>query len=278
MTKLAVVCLTLTLLVSTIFAQSVPLSTLQGKVTADGAALPGATVTVTSPNLQGTRTVVTTSAGDYLFPFLPPGDYKVTFELSGMQTVTRSKTLTAARPEKLDVELKPSAVSEAITVTAETPMTAVVEATQVSTNFKQDLIEQLPVARNLQSITLLAPGATPNGPGGNIMISGAMSFDSLYLVDGAITNENLRGQTHNLFIEDAIQETTVTTGAVSAEYGRFTGGVISTITRSGGNELSGSLREQCLLQERGAGMGGTKDKPDERKADPREAPPPQNPR
>jgi hypothetical protein len=44
------------------------------------------------------------------------------------------------------------------------------------------------------------------------------------------------------------------------------------------NELSGSLREQCLLQERGAGMGGTKDKPDERKADPREAPPPQNPR
>jgi hypothetical protein len=44
------------------------------------------------------------------------------------------------------------------------------------------------------------------------------------------------------------------------------------------NELSGSLREQCLLQERGAGMGGTKDKPDEREADPREAPPPQNPR
>lgn len=44
------------------------------------------------------------------------------------------------------------------------------------------------------------------------------------------------------------------------------------------NELSGSLREQCLLQERGAGMGGTNDKPDERKADPRVAPPPQNPR
>jgi hypothetical protein len=44
------------------------------------------------------------------------------------------------------------------------------------------------------------------------------------------------------------------------------------------NELSGSLREQCLLQERGAGMGGTRDKPEERKADPREAPPPQNPR
>ena len=44
------------------------------------------------------------------------------------------------------------------------------------------------------------------------------------------------------------------------------------------NELSGSLREQCLLQERGAGTGGTADKPEERRADPREAPPPQNPR
>ena len=243
MTKPAVVSLFLVLfLVSVAFAQSVPLSTLQGKVTADGAGLPGVSVTVASPNLQGTRTVVTTAAGDYLLPFLPPGDYKVTFELSGMQSVRHNKTLTAARPERLDVELKPATVAEAITVTAETPMTAVIESTQVATNFKQDLIEQLPVARNLQSIALLAPGVNPNGPGGNIMISGAMSFDSLYLVDGAITNENLRGQTHNLFIEDAIQETTVQSGGISAEYGHFTGGVVNAVTKSGGNDFKGSFR------------------------------------
>jgi hypothetical protein len=68
-----------------------------------------------------------------------------------------------------------------------------VESTQVSTNFKQEMIEQLPVLRNLQNVALLAPGVTPGGPGDNIMISGAMSYDSLYLVNGAIVNENLRG-------------------------------------------------------------------------------------
>jgi hypothetical protein len=123
-------------------------------------------------------------------------------------------------------------------------MTAPVESTQVSTNFKQDLIESLPMERTLRSVTLLSPGVNDNGPsGGNIMISGAMSFDSLYLVNGAIVNENLRGQPHLLFIEDAIQETTILTGgAISAEYGHFTGGVVNAITKSGGNDLKGSFR------------------------------------
>jgi hypothetical protein len=223
-------------------AQTIPTATLSGKVTADGSALPGVTVTVSSPNLQGTRTTVSTETGDYIIPFLPPGNYAVAFELSGMQTVNRRVVLTAARNEVLDVGLRPAVVAESITVTAETPMTAAVESTQVSTNFKQDMIEQLPILRNITNIALMAPGVNANGPGGNLIISGAMSFDSLYLVNGAVVSENLRGQPHTLFIEDAIQETTVLTGAISAEYGHFTGGVVSSITKSGGNEFKGSFR------------------------------------
>ena len=224
------------------FAQGVPTATLSGTVTSDGAPLPGVTVTVSSPRLQGTRTTVTTDSGAYLVPLLPAGNYKAEFQLSGMQTISRNVVLTTARTEVLDVSLRPAAISEAITVTAETPMTAAVESTQVSTNFKQEMIEQLPVLRNLQNVALLAPGVTSGGPGDNIMISGAMSYDSLYLVNGAIVNENLRGQPHDVYIEDAIQETTVMTGAISAEYGHFTGGVLSAITKSGGNEFSGSFR------------------------------------
>jgi hypothetical protein len=230
------------LFAASIVAQSMPTATLSGKVVADGAALPGVTVSVSSPNLQGVRTAVTSSAGDYILPYLPPGPYTVSFELAGMQPIRRRIDLTATRTDRIDVEMRPEAVAEAITVTADTPVTAVLEQPNVSTNFKQDLIESLPVARNLQAVTLLAPGVNGNGPGGNISISGAMSFDSLYLVNGAIVNENLRGQSHNLFIEDAIQETTVMTGGVSAEYGHFTGGVVSAITRSGGNEFKGSVR------------------------------------
>jgi hypothetical protein len=223
-------------------AQSIPTATITGRVTSDGAPLPGVLITAASPNLQGTRSTVTSEAGDYILPLLPPGEYTVGFELGGMQTVSRRLTLAAARTDRLDVELATERLEETIVVTTEAPLTAPLESAQVSTNFKQDMVEKLPVLRNLESVTLLAPGVAPTGPGGNLIISGAMSFDSLYLVNGAIVNENLRGQAHDLFIEDAIQETTVTTGAISAEYGHFTGGVVNAITKSGGNDFKGSLR------------------------------------
>jgi hypothetical protein len=228
------------LLAGAAFAQSIPTATITGKITADGAGLPGVTITVTSPNLQGSRTTVSSSSGDFILPLLPPGEYTIRYELVGMQTVTQKATLAATRTEKFDVAMRPETVTEAITVTAAAP--SVLETPQVATNFKQDLVEELPVARDVRSVTLLTPGVNSNGPGGNVIISGAMSFDSLYLVNGAVVNENLRGQVQNVFIEDAIQETTVMTGGVSAEYGHFTGGVVNTITKSGGNDLSGSFR------------------------------------
>ena len=75
------------------------------------------------------------------------------------------------------------------------------------------------------------------------MISGAPSYENTFYVDGSVINETLRGQPQNLFIEDALQETTIQTGAISAEYGRFTGGVVTAISKSGGNDFTGSLRD-----------------------------------
>ena len=86
------------------------------------------------------------------------------------------------------------------------------------------------------------PGVQSTGPNGGLSINGAMSFESLYVVNGVVVNENIRGQPNVLFIEDALQETTITTAAVSAEFGRFQGGVVQAITKSGGNEFSGSYR------------------------------------
>jgi hypothetical protein len=89
---------------------------------------------------------------------------------------------------------------------------------------------------------LLNAGVSDNGPSAAIIIAGAQSYESLFLVNGVVVNENLRGQPLSLFIEDAIEETTTSVSGISAEYGRFAGGVVNTITKSGGNELSGSLR------------------------------------
>jgi hypothetical protein len=229
-------------------AQGIPTASLTGKVTAEGnTPLPGVTVTVQSRSLQGTRDVTTSGNGDYIFNLLPPGDYTVRFALAGMAGIERTVSLPAAGVGKVDVEMKPAAVTEAVTVSGEAGEAAAVENPQVAATYEKEFIEKLPVGRTLAATTLLAPGVTNNGPGGNdrlpsIAIAGAPSYDSLFLINGVVVNENLRGQPHDLFIEDAIQETTVITGNVSAEYGRFTGGVVSALTKSGGNRLSGSFR------------------------------------
>ncbi|HEX6159734.1 MAG TPA: TonB-dependent receptor [Thermoanaerobaculia bacterium] len=215
--------------------------TLVGTVTSEGNALPGVTVTLTSPALQGARSTISGEAGGFRFASLPPGEYTVTYELTGMQRQTQKVAVSLAQTNRADADLRVSAMDESITVTANAQ--AVVETTEISANFDVQTIRELPVGRDIRETTLLAPGVTDGAVNDQITISGAPSFDNLFLVNGVVVNENLRGQPHDLFIEDAIQETTVLSGGVSAEYGRFTGGVVSTLTKSGGNEFTGSVRD-----------------------------------
>ena len=215
---------------------------LTGTVIQDGAGLPGVRVTVSSPALQGTRTVETDVNGNYNIAALPPGQYQVVFEMEGMQTLTKSATVSLAGTARADADMKLSSVSEAITVTAAAP--SVVEANSIETNITSATVENLPVQRTLLSTVTLTPGTNTNGPTAATTISGASSYDSTFYINGTPVNEVLRGQPLDLFIEDALQETTVLTGgAISAEYGRFTGGVVNAISKSGGNEFSGSLRD-----------------------------------
>jgi outer membrane receptor protein involved in Fe transport len=233
------ICFFLLLLVAAgAFAQGTT-GALTGRVTQAGANLPGVTVTIASPKLQGTRTTVTNENGEYNFSAITPGTYKVTFSLSGLTDVVKDTTVSLLGTTPLDADMKMSAVAEAITVTAN--QSTVLETPQVQVNYKQETINRLPMGRSPIAQTALSPGVTA-GVNGNT-ISGAMSYDNLYLVNGAVVNENLRGQAHALYIEDAIQETTVLTGGISAEFGRFTGGVVSAITKSGGNDFSGSVRD-----------------------------------
>jgi outer membrane receptor protein involved in Fe transport len=229
----------LLMMVAPLSAQT--LGSLTGTVAFDNAPLPGATVTISSPALLGTRTTTTDVNGNYNFSGLPPGQYEVAISMESMEGATVPTRVTLGGTARADAKLRLSTVADSITVTAAAP--AVLETTEVQTNLQADLIEDLPIGRTIQASITLAPGVTGNGPGGALVIGGGYAYDTLYVVNGAVTNENLRGQTENLFIEDAIQETTVMTGSISAEYGRFTGGVVSAITKSGGNEFSGSLRD-----------------------------------
>jgi len=227
---------------ATSFAQGNPTGAISGQIVdPDSLALPGVTITVASPVLQGVRTAVSSGNGDYIIPFLPPGDYTVTYELAGFQTVKRSPVqveIGATIPVNIKMSL--ASITETVTVTGQS--SEIAQTATVAATFKSDVIERLPVGRTLNSYTLMAPGVNDNGPNGNIMVSGALSYENLNLINGVVVNENLRGQARSLFIEDAIQESRVSTGSISAEYGRFQGGVVNTITKSGGNSFSGSFR------------------------------------
>lgn len=219
--------------------------TISGQVTdPDGLPVPGLTVTLSSPRLQGVRSAVTTTHGDYIFPFLPAGEYTVSFELSGFRPLKTTIDLKLAENRPYDVKMGLAVQTETITVDAEAPGQFSQTAT-VGARYTTELLEMLPVARTPFAAAMLAPGVHQTAPttSANAMtISGAMSFENLFLVDGVAVQDNLRNTSLNLFVEDATQETAISTNAVSAEFGRFSGGVSNTVTKSGGNTFSGSFR------------------------------------
>ena len=235
------------------FTQGNPNGKLSGRVTAGNEPLPGVKVTAASPNLQGTKSTVTSATGDYLFPSLPPGEYEVTFEAQGLQTVKQVLRIGAAQSNTLDTEMAAAAVTEEIVVTGS--LENISQTVQSATTYTKQLVDELPTGRTLNEVVALSPGVQPNGPAKNtatglgaITISGAPSYENLFLINGVVANENVRGQAFDLFIEDAIQETTTASAGVSAEYGRFTGGVVNVLTKSGGNSFSGSLRDTLRNQ------------------------------
>jgi outer membrane receptor for ferrienterochelin and colicin len=224
-------------------AQGNPTGAIRG-VVADpsGLMLPGVTVTASSPAMQGAKTVVTSANGDFIIPFLPPGEYTVTFELQGFATQKHTIGVAMAETRPMEIKLLIAAVSETVNVTVATS-TEVLKTGTIAETYTSKKIDQLPIGRTLNDAVLLAPGVNDNGPSKAIVIAGALSYEGLYLINGVNVNENLRGQARLLFVEDAIQETKVSTGNISAEYGRFNGGVVNMITKSGGNRFSGSFRD-----------------------------------
>ena len=195
-----------------------------------------------SPNLQGVRTVVTSENGDYVLPLLPSGTYTISFELSGFQNVSRTVALAPTQNLPVNTQLGTARVTETVNVVGRAADVLTQTAT-VATNFKQDLIATLPTNRDINAVLLMSPSVHASGPGGAYSIAGAMSFESLFLINGVNVNETVRGQALSPYIEDAIQETTVATDGLSAEFGRFSGGVVNMITKSGGNMFSGSFRD-----------------------------------
>jgi hypothetical protein len=219
-------------------------------VDSSGAVLPGVAVSVINESTNQTRTIVTDGNGLYRVYGLTPSTYTVAAELQGFATTRLTGlVLNVGAVVERDVIMALASVSETVTVTSESPL---VEAarTDMSTLVSRDQIESLPTnSRNYLDFALLTPMSVENfttsspQQGIGVNIGGARAKESSLLVDGFWNTDESFGRARIKYAQDAVQEFQVVSLGGAAEYGRAIGGVVSAVTRSGGNRLSGSAYE-----------------------------------
>ena len=208
-------------------------------VDAQGGVLPGATVSASGPQLQGTRTAVTDSTGTFRFPTLPPGTYTIKAELSGFQPLTQENvTVSLDRTVSLNLKMQVAGITQTVNVLG-TP--TVIDTTSAAGGITVDekTLTLLPVQRNLYATARFAPGVTSDSIGPTML--GSSGAENKYIIEGIDSTGIDRGQEQKTVLVDFIQEVNVKTEGANAEYGRFTGGLIEAITKSGGNTFHGSL-------------------------------------
>lgn len=221
-------------------------ATVSGVATDDsGGVVPGVTVTLTNKTTNDSRTTVTDDRGAYRFDGLRPSNYVLTAELQGFTTLTYPDVaVNVGAALALNLVLKLSSLSESITVSGEAPIIQP-EKADLSTVITREQMDSLPVnGRNYLDFALLTPTATPNvstvRQGVFVDVGSARSYETQLLVDGFWNTDELFGAPRHIYSQDAVQEFQVIASGGSAEYGRAIGGVISAVTKSGGNRFSGS--------------------------------------
>src|SRR5687768_11220989 len=214
--------------------------TLTGKVTdQQDLALPGVTITVTNTQTGGVQTFVTDANGIYSARELAPGRYTVAFELTGFSRIERPDiTVQLGRDFAVDAQMRVGAVTETVQVTAEPPLVDS-RSTLIAHNVSAEEFDRLPKGRSFQSIALTAPSVNSGEIEGGFQVNGASGAENGFTVDGITTNSLINGQSRQNTVFEYLQEVQVKTSGISAEYGGALGGVISAVTKSGGNTFRG---------------------------------------
>jgi hypothetical protein len=214
---------------------------LTGKVTdQQGAAVPGVTVTATNTQTGEVRTYVTNTNGQYSAPDLVPGRYTIAFELTGFSKVERPDiTVLLGRSFELDAQMRVGALTEVVQVTAESSPLVDARSTLVAHNVTAEEFDRIPKGRSFQSVAMTAPSVNAGIIEGGFQVNGASGSENQFTVDGVATNSLLNGQSRQDTVFEYLQEVQVKTVGIPAEFGGALGGVISAVTKSGGNRFTG---------------------------------------
>lgn len=228
---------------------------------ATGAIVANARVTATNVATNRVHETTTDNLGNYIIPLLPPGDYVLNVEAAGFRKlVQRGLTLQVNQQAHQDLTLQLGQVSEAVEVTAQAPLLES-ESSGLGTVVSEKLVNQLPLnGRNFVQLAILSPGVNGVGfsatgtimsgtrpddrrPGTEIFSNGNREGSNNFLYDGIDDNERLTLSIVLRPAVEAVREFKIQTNLYSADVGRNSGAVVDVITKSGTNQLHGSLFE-----------------------------------
>jgi len=216
-----------------------------------GAAIPGATVSVTDLSSGRQRSGLSSSDGVYTVASLSPGDYRVSVVLAGFKTVTHDGIrMRTGEVTRIDFDMSIGAVIDTVTVSADASSLRSEQAS-LGHVVERQRIEQLPLnGRTFVLLAALAPGVALPPNSQLPRINGGRPRTNEYLFDGISVLQPEPGQVAYFPVVDAIEEFKVESNSIPAEFGRFNGGVINLTTKSGTNLLHGGgfefLRHEAL--------------------------------
>ena len=251
--SLALWALLLVLATGTMFGQAGATGSISGTVTdSSGAVLPNVKVTVTNTATNQAYHTVTTSAGDYSAQSLSPGVYTVTAETAGFEkSKTSSFTLTVDQKIRLDLSLKPGAVTETMEVTAQA-VELDTDTAALSQEMSGQQVADLPLnGRNFMQLLLVGAGAVTvggeqgtmrQGEGAAVSINGGRPEGNNYTLDGLVNTDQALVTPAVILSQDAIGEFKVQSGIYPAENG-FGASQVNIVSRGGSNSLHGAIFE-----------------------------------
>ncbi len=219
-----------------------PTGKFEGRITDNqGVALPGVTIEATSPKLVGKAVTVSDASGAYRLLSLPSGVYEITFTLQGFKKIVRKDVIMQLQQTiMLNITMEPTAIEETVTVIGMSPLIDV-KSTVRGMTLTKEVFNSLPKGRNFDSLITAVPGVSNESIIGGTSVDGASGLENMYYVDGADVTNLLTGARAQSAAFEFVDEVQVRASGYQAEYGGSLGGVVSVITRSGGNAFHGEV-------------------------------------
>lgn len=211
-----------------------------------GGLMPGATVTVTNTATGATQVFVTGPQGNYRAVALPPARYEIKAELSGFATQVHTITVSVGADTTVDLKLSVASLQESVTVKGATPMVEVAKS-ELSSVVSPAQVELLPnLGRNFLDLAQLLPGAAPDNS--QVQYFNPTRFGGVgdqrngftTIIDGGAIDDAIWGSTTMNFTQEAVQEFKVYRNQFDAEFGGALAAVVSVVSKSGTNSVTGS--------------------------------------